>query len=144
MTDTWSYYHFDGNAFTPGPADEGSVSVAVRKNVRPAFLTSSQSSLELNTLPDGTGVIAGICYLQSSGGKLGNSSSFRAYSRVPVLISSGGKHFVTAETDDRGYFVAVLPAGIYSIGSGPFAAEVVVQRGITKLVPLRVGKRMVD
>ena len=31
MTDTWSYYHFDGNAFTPGPADEGSVSVAVRK-----------------------------------------------------------------------------------------------------------------
>jgi hypothetical protein len=146
MTDTWSYYHFDGTTFTSGPAAEGSISVAVREKVRPAFLKSPQSSLDLSALPDGTGVIAGICYLQSSGGKLsnGNSSGFKPYPHVPVTISSDGKQFVTVETDDKGYFVAVLPIGIYSIGSGHFTAEFAVQRGITTLVPLRAGKRMVD
>ena len=82
--------------------------------------------------------------LQSSGGKLGGGSGFVPYPRVPLLISSGGKQFVTVQTDEQGYFVVVLPAGTYSIGSEPFTAEITVERGITTLVPLRAGKRMVD
>lgn len=142
--EAWNYYHFDGNAFTSGPAAEGSAFVAVQERVRPVVMTSLTTLLEQITLPDGEGVIAGICYLQSTGGKLGGGSGFKPYPRVPLLISSGGKQLVTVQTDDNGYFVVVLPAGTYSVGSGPFTAEITVERGITTLVPLRAGKRMVD
>lgn len=142
--DVWNYYHFDGSAFTPGPAVDGSAFVAVREKVQPVILAAQTSQIEQTALPDGTGVIAGICYLQSTGGKLGSGSGFKPYPRVPLLISTGGKQLVTVQTDDHGYFVVVLPAGTYSVGSGPFTAEISVERGITTLVPLRVGKRMVD
>ena len=140
----WNYYHFDGISFIPGPAIGGSAFVAVREKVRPVVLTAPSADIEQTALPDEAGVIAGICYLQSSGGKLGGGSGFVPYPRVPLLISSGGKQYVTVQTDDHGYFVVVLPAGTYSIGSEPFTAEIAVERGITTLVPLRAGKRMVD
>lgn len=142
--DIWAYYHFNGVAFTPGPAAEGTPYIAILENVRPVILTAPASHIEPTALPDGSGVIAGICYLQSSGGKLVSGSGFKPYSRVPLLISSGGKSFVTVQTDDFGYFTAVLPAGSYTIGSGPASAEISVERGITTLIPLRAGKRMAD
>jgi hypothetical protein len=142
--DIWNYYHFDGKAFTPGPATDGSAFVAVREKVRPVVLTTQTADIEQTALPDGAGVIAGICYLQSSGGKLGGGSEFKPCQRVPLLISAGGKQLVTVQTDDLGYFVVVLPAGAYTIGSGPFTAGITVERGITTLVPFRAGKRMVD
>lgn len=142
--DTWNYYHFDGSGFTPGPTVNGSAFIAVREKVLPVVLTVKPSAIEQTALPDGAGVIAGICYLQSSGGKLGSGSGFSPYSRVPLLISSGAKQLVTVQTDDHGYFVVVLPAGKYSVGNGPFTAEITVESGITTLVPLRAGKRMVD
>jgi hypothetical protein len=140
----WNYYHFDGTSFAPGPASDGSAFVAVREKARPAVLTAPTTDIEQTALPDEAGAIAGICYLQSSGGKLGGGNGFVPYPRVPLLISSGGKQYVTVQTDDNGYFVVVLPAGTYSIGSAPFTAEITVERGITTLVPLRAGKRMVD
>ncbi|NTW98797.1 MAG: hypothetical protein HGB35_02495 [Geobacteraceae bacterium] len=142
--DVWNYYHFDGTAFTPGPSTDGSAYVAVREKVQPAVLTAQAPDIEQAVLPDGSGVIAGICYLQSSGGKLGGGGGYKPYPRVPLLVYSGGKPLVTVQTDDHGYFVVVLPAGTYSIGSEPFTAEITVERGITTLVPLRAGKRMVD
>ncbi|HIJ87154.1 MAG TPA: hypothetical protein HPP97_05635 [Desulfuromonadales bacterium] len=142
--DVWNYYHFDGSAFAPGPAVDGSAFVAVREKTQPVVLTAEADGLEQAVLPEGSGAIAGICYLQSSGGKLGGSSGFKPYPRVPLLISASGKQLVTVQTDDHGYFVVVLPAGTYAVGSGPFTAEITVERGITTLVPLRAGKRMVD
>jgi len=142
--DVWNYYHFDGSAFLAGPATDGSAFVAVRENVQPVVLTAQGARIEPTALPVGAGVIAGICYIQSSGGKLGTGSGYRPYPRVPLLIATGGKELVTVQTDDYGYFVVVLPAGTYSIGSGTFTAEIAVERGVTTLVPLRAGKRMVD
>jgi hypothetical protein len=142
--DTWNYYHFDGIAFTSGPATDGSVFLAVRENLQPVVLTAQTSSIEQTPLPEGAGVIAGICYLQSSGGKLAAGSGFKPYPRVSLRISSEGKELVTVQTDDHGYFVAVLPVGTYSIGSGPATVNITVERGTTTLVPLRAGKRMVD
>ena len=142
--DTWNYYHFDGTAFLPGPALDGSVFVAVREKMQPAILKATSDQIAQADLPAGAGAIAGICYLQSSGGKLGGGNSYSPYPRVPLQISAGGKELVSVQTDDHGFFVVVLPAGKYSIGSGPATAEITVDRGITTLVPLRVGKRMVD
>lgn len=139
--DVWSFYHFDGTAFAPGPAVDGSAFLAVREKLLPVVLTVQAAPIEKTVLPDGAGAIAGICYLQSSGGKLGGGAGFKSYPRLPLLISSEGKEFVTVQTDNHGYFVVVLPAGVYSVGSGP---SITVERGIATLVPLRVGKRMVD
>ncbi len=142
--DVWNYYHFDGSAFAPGPSVDGAAFIAVQQQVQPVVLAAPTEQLEHAVLPDGSGVIAGICYLQSSGGKLGGGRGFKPFPRVPLMISSAGKQRVTLQTDDHGYFVAVLPAGTYSVASGPFTAEITVERGITTLVPLRGGKRMVD
>jgi hypothetical protein len=116
----------------------------VRENVLPVFLTSMDSTMASTPLPGGTGVIAGICYLQSSGGKLNPGSSFKPRSHEQLQIFSGGKEFVTVQTDDQGFFIAVLPAGSYAIRSGTLSIQITIERGITKLVPLRIGKRMVD
>jgi len=140
----WNYYHFDGSVFISGPAAGGSVYLAVREKVQPVIVTAGGVPAKPTNLPDGAGVIAGICYLQSSGGKLALGSGFKPYPRVSLLVSSGGNQFVTVQTDDNGYFVVVLPAGTYSIGSGTFTAEIIVEPGKTTLVPLRAGKRMVD
>lgn len=142
--DAWSFYHFDGSAFVPGPSADGTAYIALRENVRPVIVTGSPAHIEQNALPDGSGVIAGICYIQSTGGKLAGGSSFQPYQRVPLLISSGGRQLVTVQTDDFGYFVVTLAAGTYAVGSGPFTAEITVERGVTSLVPLRAGKRMAD
>jgi hypothetical protein len=142
--DVWNYYHFDGSAFAPGPAVDGTAFVAVQQKVQPVVLTAPTEQIEHAVLPDGSGVIAGICYLQSAGGKLGTGRGFKPFARVPLLISSADKQRVSVQTDDHGYFVVVLPAGTYSVASGPFTADVTVERGITTLVPLRGGKRMVD
>jgi len=139
--DVWNFYHFDGIAFTPGPAVDGSAFLAVKEKLLPVVLTAQTAPLEQTVLPAGSGAIAGICYLQSSGGKLGGGGGYKPYPRLPLIISTEGKEFVTVQTDTYGYFVVVLPAGIYSVGGGP---SITVERGIATLVPLRIGKRMVD
>lgn len=140
----WSFYHFDGIGFKAGHSPGDSPCVAVREGARPMVLITQTSAIESINLPDGSGAISGICYIQNSGGKLGGGSTYAPCQRTPLLISSGGKQLVTVQTDEQGYFVVVLAAGTYQVGSGPFTAEISVERGITTLVPLRAGKRMVD
>jgi len=142
--DVWTYYHFDGSAFQAGPSTDGSAFVAMRAGVRPVVLQGQPGNIEPVELPEDSGVIAGICYFQSSGGKLGGTASYVPCPHAPLLVSSGGKPFVAVQTDENGYFVTVLPAGKYTIGSGVFTDEITVDRGATTLIPLRAGKRMVD
>lgn len=139
----WSHYHFDGVGFKAGASPDGKPFVAVMEGARPVLLQANAAADPID-LPEGTGAISGICYIQSSGGKLGSSSGYLPCQRVPLVVSSGGKQLVTVQTDENGYFVVVLEAGTYQIGSGAFTAEIPVERGITSLVPLRAGKRMVD
>ena len=144
QTDIWVYYHFDGVGFKTGPSVDGSAFIALRERLRPVVLQAQRQNLESIALPEGSGAIAGICYIQSSGGKLGSGKGYVPRSRTPLQIASSGTPPVTLQTDENGYFVAVLAAGVYSIGSGTFTVEISVDRGKTSLVPLRTGKRMVD
>jgi hypothetical protein len=145
-SEAWSYYHFDGIGFTSGPSTDNSPFVAVRGRVRPVVLQAQTANIAPTALPEGSGVVAGICYLKTAGGKLegGAGADYAPYPHVPLLISSAGKAFVTVQTDDQGYFVVVLPAGKYSVGSEPYTAEIIVESGVTTLIPLQAGKRMVD
>ena len=140
----WNYYHFEGVGFKAGPSTDGSAFIAVRERVQPVVLLNQSSNIEAIDVPKDSGVIAGICYFKSSGGRLGNNSGYIPCPRTPLLISAEGKQLVTVQTDEQGYFVAVLPAGEYTIGNGPFTDKISVDNWITTLVPLMAGKRMVD
>lgn len=142
--DSWNYYHFNGSAFIPGIISDGGIYLAVGKKVQPVVVKSQATAIKERELPDGTGVIAGICYFQSSGGKLAGGSSFKPCSRSVLIISTEGKQLVSVQTDEDGYFLVVLPSGKYSIGSDPFSTEISVESETTTLVPLRAGKRMAD
>jgi len=137
----WAFFHFDGKAFVPGRPPEG-VSLAVRDGMRPVIAAGS-GKVEAVKLTQGTGAVAGICYVQSSGGKLRSGSGFLPAPRVTVEISDGERVAATTETDANGYFTATLPAGDYKV-SARGMAEVKVAKGKTTLISLRVGKRMVD
>jgi len=142
--DTWVYYHFDGVSFKAGPTTNGGAFIAVREHVQPIVLLKPSSNNHPIALPEGAGAIAGVSYIQTSGGKLVCDERYVSSPRTPLQISSVGTAPVTIQSDDHGYFMVVLAAGTYSIGSGSFAVEILVKRGITSLVPLRTGKRMVD
>lgn len=137
----WAYFHFDGGQFVPGKPDAGTF-VAVRDGVHP-MVTARAEKLQGTPLPAGTGAVVGICYVQSSGGKLRAGPGYDAVPLIPVEIFAAGKSVATVETDRNGYFVAALPPGSYKIGPRG-AVEVRVTKGSTTFVPLRVGKRMVD
>ena len=139
----WNYYHFDGRAFVAGPPADERPFLAMRDRVIPVVL-NSKAGIEAIALPPDNGALAGICYIQSSGGKLEGGSSYIPTPGITVTILSGGTVVLRTQTDGSGYFVALLPAGDYRVSSGAFAAEATLENGTTTLVPLRAGKRMVD
>lgn len=142
--DVWNYYHFDGVGFQAGPSTDGRAFIAVRERVQPVVVLNQATAIEPVYLPKDAGVIAGICYFKSSGGKLGDSNGYVPCPRTPLVISSEGRQLVTVQTNEHGFFVAVLNAGEYTIGDRPFTDKIKVESGITTLVPLMAGKRMVD
>ncbi len=141
-TTIWNYFHFDGHNFVPGEPAGGSAFIAVKRGHRPVVLRHTAAP-EAFQMPSGHGALAGFCYIQSSGGKLARTKPYHPASGVTVQISSDGKIVAVTETDENGYFITVLPAGKYLI-SCRISVEAIVEKGSTKLIPLRVGKRMVD
>lgn len=140
---SWNYYHFDGSGFVAGQPADGTPFLAVRDHVLPVVM-SLPVKVEAVALPEGTGALAGICYIQSVGGKMAEVRSHLPCPGAALEIHSRSTLVLRVTTDDSGYFVALLPPGSYRVSSGAFAAEVTVERGTTTLVPLRAGKRMVD
>jgi hypothetical protein len=139
----WNFYHFDGHGFVAGPSADGSPFLAVRDGAVPVVL-SRMAKIEAVALPAETGALAGICYIQSSGGKLAGGHGNLPCPGMELTLSSGSTTLQHTKTDGSGYFVALLPGGVYRVSSGVFAAEATVENGTTTLVPLRTGKRMVD
>lgn len=139
----WTFYHFDGTAFVAGKPAEGADFIAVGDNLQPLFASNS-AKLTPVSLPPGKGAVAGIAYIQSSGGKLGSGAGYAGIPRLTLQAISAGKITATFETDDKGYFRAILDPGRYRVGSAPFFADITVKEGITTIVPVRAGKRMVD
>jgi hypothetical protein len=141
QADTWSYYHFDGSRFVAGQPKDGT-SVALRTGDRPV-MQAYAAPIEAVKLAPGTGAIAGICFIQSSGGKLKQGPPYLPCPRVTVQIFAGDQIVATTVTDEQGYFVVILAPGRYRVSSRE-DVEVTVKDGTTTLVPLRAGKRMVD
>ena len=138
----WRYFHFDGHAFVAGRPADGTTAVALAAGVRPVLVKGREQPEAVN-LAGGTGALVGICYTQRSGGKLQAGPSFLPGARMAVRIYSGDRLVAAAETDDQGYFLVTVAAGRYRVEARE-VAQVTVENGTTTLVPLRVGKRMVD
>ncbi len=136
----WAYFHFEGGQFVPGKPEAG-IFVAVQDGVVP-MVETSEVKLMAKKLPVGTGALAGICYVQSYGGKLKPAGGYHPVPMQEVQISTGDRPILTVQTDGNGFFATALPTGIYRVGKQ--GVEVKIESGTTRLLPLRVGKRMVD
>jgi hypothetical protein len=141
--DIWSYNHFDGREFVAGKPPDGGTFLALREQMIPVVV-SGTAKIEGVALSPGKGAIAGICYIQRSGGKLANLNGYAPVPGTPVRIFSGSKIVATVEADEHGYFLAAVTAGKYSVSSGPAMLDLTVENGKTILVSLRTGKRMAD
>ena len=137
----WSYFHFDGQAFVAGPSADGT-SLALRPGVRPVLVKPGEKPAAVK-LTWGAGALAGICYIQRSGGKLKPGAAFLPAAGKPVQLFSGGRVVATTQTDEEGYFLVTVGAGKYQVKAKEMI-EVAVENGATTLIPLRVGKRMAD
>ena len=139
----WNYYYFDGRAFVAGRPVGDSPFLAVRDRDVPLVLTRAARAVA-TPLPSDKGALAGICFLRSSGGKLAGSGGHTPLPGKSVTIYSSDQVVMSVTSDEKGYFVALLPAGVYRIGSGAFTAEATVETGKTTLAAVQAGKRMVD
>ncbi|MBU5636993.1 hypothetical protein KOM00_09620 [Geomonas sp. Red69] len=137
----WSFFYFNGTAFVPGRPAPLSPFVAVRDGFLPVVETREERIKEMK-LPEGTGALVGICYVQSYGGKLKPAGGYHPVPMLEVPVWAGEKPASPAQTDSEGYFVTPLPAGSYRVGNQK--VEVNVENGKISFIPLRVGKRMVD
>ena len=140
---TWNYYYFDGRGFVAGQPADNSPFLAVRDRVLPVVLTRA-ARIEAVALPSDKGALAGICYIQSSGGKLASGRGYAPCAGITVSIFSGDTLVLRTQTDENGYFIALLAAGVYRINNGTFAAEATLESRMTVLVPLLAGRRMID
>lgn len=140
--DQWTFFHFDGKEFVAGRAADHTPTVAVRPGVHPVVQIKGEPKAV--PLPEGAGAIVGICFIQSSGGKLRRGPRSQVYPQLPVQIYSGPRLVLTTQTDEQGFFQAVLPAGTYQVSGRQGNIEVNVAAGVTTMISLRAGKRMVD
>jgi len=137
----WRAFHFDGSGFSPGAA-AGTATVLLRDGYLPFIQVNGESPREEH-LPEGTGAIAGFCYMQAAGGKLQERSGHIPKAGLAVTLR-GGTGQVAATTGATGFFVIALPPGEYEVQVAGVPRKVTVEKGKTSLIAIRGGKRMVD
>lgn len=137
----WKPYFFDGSSFVAAE-DNGAKTVWTRSGHYP--LTSEPPAGDSDRLPSGTGAVAGICYLQTSGGKLAPAAKVTPYADEQITFKNKDEGVYVTRTDKNGYFAEYLPAGNYEVFCRGARMEISIKRGETTLVPIRGGKRMAD
>ncbi|WP_224982784.1 carboxypeptidase-like regulatory domain-containing protein [Geomonas agri] len=138
----WSFFYYDGTTFVAGRPAQLTPFVAVRAGFLPVVETREERIKEVK-MPEGTGALVGICYVQSYGGKLKPARGFHPVPMQEIDVTAAGAQSATSvQTDSNGYFVMVLPPGSYRVGNQQL--EVQIEKGKTNFIPVRVGKRMVD
>jgi hypothetical protein len=145
-TSPWRPYFFNGNEFQPSVAGTAQ-KLWLRKGYLPRLDEPGTYAVDTGKLPPGTGAVAGICYLQTSGGKLGNNTdntTVKPYPDEQVVIKNRQEGISVTRTDEAGYFIEALFPGDYELLCRGAAKPITVIKGETTLVPLRGGKRMAD
>jgi len=139
----WHPYTFNGTEFHPGELT-GRPSLWLRDGFTPRTDKPVAGALDLGRLPPKSGAVAGICYLQTSGGKLTDQSGFTPYPDEQIIIRSARDGIFVTRTDNNGIFIETLYPGEYELSCRGAGSPVVVKEGKTTLVRIRGGKRMAD
>lgn len=140
---TWQSYTFNGTEFHPGEIT-GKPSLWLRDGFIPRTEKPLTGALDLGNLPPKSGAVAGICYLQASGGKLSDKSGFTPYADEQIIIRSARDGIFVTRTDSNGLFTEMLYPGEYEFSCRGAGMPAVVKEGKTTLVQIRGGKRMAD
>ncbi len=135
-------YYFDGSSFREDRT-AGFPAIVTRIGRLPRLFQHGADADAAPLLPPGTGALAGICYIQQSGGKLGSRHAFRPRPGMTITVRGTGLERET-RCDGEGFFSVALPPGRYEVAVGTDAKSVAVEQDKTTLVSLRGGKRMVD
>lgn len=137
----WRSSYFDGNDFRDGIA-LNKATVYRRDGYLP-IVHSGEDSPPNDRLPKGTGAVVIHCFIQSSGGKILKSAGSHAVPYVAIEVKDGDRKLMV-RSDAEGYALIALPVGEYEVSVQGMKRTVTVEKGKTLLMPIRVGKRMVD
>lgn len=140
---TWQPYTFNGTGFLPGEPG-GKPSIWLRDGFTPRTGKPLDGADDLGSLPPKSGAVAGICYLQTGGGKLVDHSGYTPYADEQILIRSARDGLFVTRTDSNGIFIETLYPGEYEFSCRGAASPAVIKEGKTTLVRIRGGKRMAD
>ena len=133
--DGWQRLVFDGREFRPVSV-AGGMSVWVRNGFLPVKGSVGVAD-EGKRLPSGFGAVAGYCFVQETGGKLGGTESWLPLAGVAVrIVGEGLAREATADED--GFFVVVLPPGDYEVQAraGRGWVTVATAAGAERFVPV--------
>lgn len=139
----WNPYVFDGNSFSIATGST-ITAIWVHTGYLPTASDSQPDKAVTALLPKGTGAIAGICYLNSTGGKSSGTSHFIPYPNEQVTFKGKTGGVYVARTDKNGYFLDYLPKGDYELFCRGVKSEFSIKESETTFVPIRGGKRMAD
>lgn len=139
----WRPYTFDGKEFVPGEL-EGTPSFWIRDGFIPRTEQPGARAVDSGHLPAKSGAVAGICYLQTSGGKLADQSGTAPYGDEQITIRSARDGVFVTRTDAKGLFIETLYPGEYEFSCRGAGSSAVITEGKTTLVRIRGGKRMAD
>ncbi len=139
----WAPYSFSGTEFVPGEGG-GGATFWLRQGFIPRTDRPGEMAQNMGRLPAKVGAVAGICYLQASGGKLADRSGIAPYADEQVTIKSHKEGVYVTRTDENGQFVETLYPGEYQLLCRGVGVTAEVKEGQTTLVGIRGGKRMVD
>lgn len=139
----WQPYIFDGIGFSP-PAAIIPGTIWLRSGHFPAISETAPAAERSDRLSPKTGAVAGICYLQSGGGKLSGQETFTPYPGEQITLKNKQHGVFVTRTDTNGNFAEQLPAGDYELFCRGSRSEITIKQGETTLAPIRGGKRMLD
>jgi len=140
---TWQAHTFAGPEFLPGEKP-GRPSLWLRDGFIPRTDKPGAQAVDIGRLPPKSGAVAGICYLQTSGGKLVDQADFQAFPDEQITIRNDETGIFITRTDDNGYFIEMLYPGKYEFYCRGAVSSAVIAEGKTTLVQIRGGKRMAD
>lgn len=140
---SWTPYLFNESGFHPSMVAP-SKALWIRPGYFPYNGQDSPHASGNAKLPAGTGAVAGICYLQTSGGKIASQNMITPLPDEQITMKLIGEGVFVTRTDDKGYFTDALYPGDYEFYCRGVKVSGKIRRGETTLIPIRGGKRMAD
>lgn len=139
----WHPYTFNGQEFIEGEI-KGLQPLWLRDGFTPRLEKPDKAAEDNRRLPPKSGAVAGICYLQTSGGKIANQSGITPLADEQITINSMREGAFVTRTDADGLFIETLDPGEYVFSCRGAGSQAEVKTGETTLIRIRGGKRMAD